>query len=75
MAEQAIQTCNSVSQLRCIGCGKTALADRFRCEHCHDLLEILYPGWDEHGAAGRDARALKTLWTERRLSFDPADQS
>jgi len=75
MAEQAIQTCNSVSQLRCIGCGKTALADRFRCEHCHDLLEILYPGWDEHRAAGLDARALKTLWTERRLSFNPADQS
>src|SRR5205814_6353898 len=77
MSEQAtrIKAGTSVSQLRCIGCGRTALPDRFRCEHCHDLLEILYPGWDEHGAAGLDTRALRTLWRERRSSFDPADQS
>ena len=75
LANQALKTRQSVSELRCIGCGRTALADRFRCEHCHDLLEILYPRWDEHGAAGLDARALKTLWRERRSSFDPADQS
>jgi threonine synthase len=75
LANQALKTRQSVSELRCIGCGRTALPDRFRCEHCHDLLEILYPGWDEHGAAGLDARALKTLWRERRSSFDPADQS
>ena len=28
------------------------LRDRFRCEHCRDLLEIIYPGWEERGPAG-----------------------
>jgi threonine synthase len=71
----AIQTEKSVSQLRCIGCGETALADRFRCEHCRDLLEIIYPGWEERGPGGLDAASLKQLWLDRRSSFDAADQS
>ena len=75
MAESAIKTGQSVSELRCIGCGRTALPDRFRCEHCHDLLEIVFPGWDEQGPVGLDAAALKQLWKQRRSSFDPADQS
>lgn len=75
MSEQAIKTQISTSQLRCIGCGRTALADRFRCEHCRDLLELIYPGWDERGPAGLDAASLKQLWRERRTSLDPADQS
>lgn len=75
MANQGLKTRQSLSELRCIGCGRTALPDRFRCEHCHDLLEIVFPGWDGQGPAGLDARALKKLWTERRSSFDPADQS
>lgn len=64
-----------MSQLRCIGCGRTALADRFRCEHCRDLLEIIYPGWDQQGPAGRDSESLKQLWLDRRSSPDAADQS
>jgi threonine synthase len=71
----AIQTEKSVSQLRCIGCGETALADRFRCEHCRDLLEIIYPGWDECGPGGLNAASLKQLWLDRRSSRDAADQS
>jgi threonine synthase len=75
MAESAIKPGQSVSELRCIGCGRTALPDRFRCEHCHDLLEMLFPGWKERGPAGLDARGLKLLWRERQSSFDPADRS
>src|SRR6266571_961838 len=75
MAESAIKSEKSVSQLRCIGCGRTALPDRFRCEHCRDLLEIIYPGWKESGPGGLDSAALKQLWLDRRSSLDPADQS
>ncbi len=75
MPEQAIQTYRTVSQLRCIGCGRTALPDRFRCEHCRDLLEIIYPSWEERGPGGLSAPSLKKLWRERRSSLDPVDQS
>jgi threonine synthase len=75
MAEPAIQTEQRVSQLRCIGCGQTALADRFRCEHCRDLLEIIYPGWEERAPGGLDSASLKQLWRGRRSSLDPSDQS
>jgi threonine synthase len=61
--------------LRCIGCGRTALPDRFRCEHCRDLLEIIYPGWEEHGPGGLSAASLKKLWLDRRSLLDPVDQS
>jgi threonine synthase len=75
MTEQATKTDVTVSQLRCIGCGRTALPDRFRCETCRDLLEIIYPGWDVCGPRGLDSTALKKLWCDRRASFKPADQS
>ncbi|MGH9517095.1 MAG: threonine synthase [Terriglobales bacterium] len=77
MSEQATKTKTGsrVSQLRCIGCGRTALPDRFRCEHCRDLLEIIYPGWEESGPAGLPAFSLKKLWSDRRSSRDPVDQS
>ena len=75
MPEPAIQSEKSVSQLLCIGCGRIALADRFRCEHCRDLLEIVYPGWDERGPGGRDAKSLKQLWLDRKYSLNSADQS
>lgn len=75
MAEPAIQTERSVSQLRCIGCGRSALPDRFRCEHCRDLLEIVYPGWEEKSPGGLSAAELKKIWRERRSSLEPADQS
>jgi len=75
MTKSATRAETSVSQLRCIGCGRTALPDRFRCEHCHDLLEIVYPGWEDGGPAGLTASALEKLWRERATSFDPADRS
>jgi len=75
LSEQAVKTGQSVSELRCIGCCRIALPDRFRCEHCRDLLEIVFPGWDEQGPAGLNAEGLKQLWAERQSSFDPADRS
>lgn len=75
MTELATTTSRSVSELRCIGCGKTALPDRFRCEQCRDLLEILYPGWEPAGPAGLSAAAMKKLWLDRKQSLEPCDQS
>ena len=75
MSRPATTTSQTVSELRCIGCGRTALPDRFRCEHCRDLLEITFPGWGTTGPAGLDAASLKNLWADRRRSYDPADQS
>ena len=75
MVQEAIQAGPTLFALRCIGCGRTALADRFRCEHCHDLLEIVYPGWHESGTGAGDPSALKKLWRERRSSAEAADQS
>src|SRR5712692_10472177 len=75
MTEPAIKAEQAVSQLRCIGCGQTALPDRFRCEHCRDLLEIIYPGWEEKGPGGIDSASLKDLWRKRRSSCYAIDQS
>lgn len=61
-------------RFRCIGCGdlSDAAGQDFRCSHCHDLLEIIYPSWQEErsGAAG-----LKSRWHERRLSSSEIDRS
>lgn len=75
MPEQAIGAHQLGSELRCIACGRTALADRFRCEHCHDLLEILYPSWQQGWPRGINSSGLKKLWRDRRSSFEAADQS
>ena len=75
MTEQATKTDVGVSQVKCIGCGRTALPDRFRCETCRDLLEIIYPGWEPQGPYGLSAASLKKLWLDRKSSFEPADQS
>jgi threonine synthase len=73
--EPATQTRTNLAQLRCIGCGRIALPDRFRCESCRDLLEIIFPGWEEQGPAGLSPSELTRLWRQRRSSLDPADQS
>jgi len=75
MTEPATKTDVRVSQLKCIGCGRTALPDRFRCESCRDLLEIIFPGWEPSGPYGLDLASLKKLWLGRKSSFEPADQS
>jgi len=59
---------------RCIGCGdvtESAQQD-FRCAQCHDLLEIVYPAWDEYKPG---AEKLKSAWLTRRLSSKPEDLS
>ncbi|HZQ17109.1 MAG TPA: threonine synthase [Terriglobales bacterium] len=75
MAEQATQAHKTISQLRCIGCGRIALPDRFRCETCRDLLELIYPGWEVQSPGGLDCSGLTNLWRGRRSSLNPADQS
>src|SRR5579871_5812102 len=59
---------------RCISCGDLSggASQDFRCTHCGDLLEITYPGWKE---SKPNAASLKSLWSERRLSPRPVDQS
>lgn len=65
----------AVWEIRCIGCGVVAqsMNQRLRCQHCGDLLEIAYPGWN--GDERMNAAALKSLWLRRRTSFLPEDQS
>jgi threonine synthase len=75
MSESATSADTNTAQLRCIGCGQIALPDRFRCEHCRDLLEIIFPSWEDRGPGGLSSVALKRLWRDRRSSLDPADQS
>lgn len=60
--------------LRCIHCGilQREAGRLFRCSECNELLEVIYPGWDQvtDGAEG-----LKKLWLERKLSTAPMDIS
>jgi len=75
MTERGVSVSNikeNISQLRCIGCGAVPEnADRnFRCVHCGDLLEIVYPGWKT-----LDPAILKSLWLQRRISRLPIDES
>src|SRR5579864_6003318 len=80
MSSTLSETKTSVSRLRCISCGSTAVrADQdFRCPHCGDLFEVVYPGWqatDGTRAAGLPAENLKQLWRERKTSQGSADTS
>jgi threonine synthase len=67
------------SQMRCIACGSVAesTSGRLRCQRCGDLLEIVYPGYQEDGLAsvGSDPASLKSLWQKRRTSPLPEDES
>jgi threonine synthase len=61
--------------LRCVHCGKSQdTPDRmFRCTHCSELLEVIYP---EIAAAPREfALRLKEIWRERRGSSLPENTS
>src|SRR3984957_2625424 len=59
---------------RCIGCGDVghAASQDFRCSHCGDLLEIVYPGWKNERP---DAQKLKSAWAQRRPSNSALDLS
>ena len=61
-------------RFRCIGCGELSedAGQDFRCAHCADLLEIIYPQWKE---AKPDPQRLKSAWSQRRLSLSPVDLS
>jgi len=61
-------------QFRCIACGHlsdTASQD-FRCAQCRDLLEIIYPAWNQ---AKRDPEQLTSLWRNRRALMNDVDLS
>lgn len=62
-------------QLRCIGCGKIGgtLTKNLRCADCADLLEVIYPGWNQSGM--QSASTLKEVWKQRRTSRLPLDES
>jgi threonine synthase len=59
---------------RCIACGNLSdsASQDFRCSHCDDLLEIVYPQWPD---AKPDAENLKSTWRSRRLSNSAIDLS
>lgn len=68
------------SEFQCINCGSTARtpASTFRCPHCGDLLEIIYPAWRTDSGLrprGLNAAALKALWRQRRKPSLPIDRS
>jgi threonine synthase len=70
---------NEIYQLRCTGCAHeiapAALYGNFRCEHCNELYEVLYPGWSGPGQKRPNPGALRWLWRERRSSLELADRS
>jgi len=61
-------------RFRCIQCGELsdAAGQDFRCAHCQDLLEIVYPVWNE---SKPQPSALKSCWRDRRLSSTKVDLS
>lgn len=70
---------NEVYQLRCTGCARIiappVLPRNFRCEHCNELFEVLYAGWNSPGQTRPNPSALRWLWRERRSSLELADRS
>ncbi len=54
----------TIARLRCIGCGATpdSAGRDFRCTHCSDLFEFVFPEWKY------DPASLKSLWLNRRTS-------
>src|SRR5215469_6806472 len=64
----------SAHQFRCIACGQVSdsAEQDFRCGHCGDLLEIIYPYWKE---GTPDSPQVKFIWQDRKVSFSPIDLS
>ena len=58
---------------RCIACGNRSegAGGDFRCPHCGDLLEVIYPEWKSR----LDANELKSTWGRRKLSLSAVDLS
>jgi threonine synthase len=68
-----------IAVLRCMGCGthEPAQTADFRCVKCGELLEAVYPAWQQNGGKQKplNPSALKKAWLQRRTSLDPLDQS
>src|SRR5580693_4002799 len=63
---------------RCIACGHAsdAAGQDFRCAHCADLLEIIYPQGDKSDKKlAPQPDRLKSIWKQRQLSPTQADLS
>ncbi len=80
MPESASAVRGNTCELSCIACGAGVEmpGQTFRCSHCGDLLEIIYPGWKtDQGLrpSGLNSASLKALWRTRRKSLLPVDQS
>jgi threonine synthase len=64
--------------LRCVHCGAMQPGDKppspdFRCVHCSELLEVVYP---EFAGAGREfGSRLREIWRERKTSPLPENVS
>src|SRR5215470_9342283 len=60
--------------LRCVHCGTVQGETNalFRCSKCGELLEVIYPAWN---SALPEARSLKKIWKERKLSAGAEDLS
>jgi len=59
-----MQPTETLARVRCIACGATpdSAGQDFRCAHCGDLFEFVFPGWKH------DPASLKSLWLNRRTS-------
>jgi threonine synthase len=63
---------------RCIACGLASdvAGQDFRCAHCADLIEIIYPQWGESDKKlAPQPDRLKSIWKQRQLSPTQADLS
>ncbi len=74
-AEAFISATSRGCKLRCVACASEfdRAEQDFRCVDCGELLEVVYPFWKPGDL--KQAAALKTLWLERRKSFQALDQS
>lgn len=61
--------------LRCVRCETEQQAANllFQCEKCRELLEARYPAWTP--LKPEEARRLRQIWRERRMSNAPEDVS
>lgn len=63
--------------LRCVQCRAVQaggqVSPAFRCAHCSELLEVIYPQWA--GSRREFALRLKQIWRERKTSSLPEDAS
>lgn len=64
----------ALARLRCIGCGDSPEkpSAHFRCTHCNELLEVVYPAWN---TSQSEIPHWKETWSRRRASNNALDAS